>query len=74
MLFFPTLSCAVTSRLPVSVIRREKRTFATIVAGMLPDKLAVTLFVAKNTQGFAGRDFVPCFKLIPVLVLTHCFY
>ena len=41
---------------------------------MLPDKLAMTLFVAKKTQGFAGRDSVPCFELIPVVGLTHCFY
>ncbi len=74
MLFFPTLSCALTSRLPVSVIRREKRTFANIVVGMLPDKLAVTLFVAKKTQGFAGRDSVPCFKFIQEVDLTHYFY
>ena len=74
MLFFPTLSCALTSRLPVSVIRREKRTFANIVVGMLPDKLAVTLLVAKKTQGFAGRGSVPYFELIRVVVLIHCFY
>jgi len=74
MLFFPTPSCALTGRLPASVTRREKRTFTTIVAGMLPDNLAVTLFVAEKIQGFAGRDSVLCFKLIPAVVLTHCFY